>query len=171
MISVVPAFIGMLALALLPKEGHLWTRWGMYLITIIGNVAGPCKCIFKYPSNTGWGLDNRAQSPKTPVTFVPGVFFSFGHFITDFRYSDLDSPPIQRRGTNEKVSHQHGSLHRLLCRKYSRSTSIPSERCSALYPRHHCLFDHVRARVCAHGVLESLLYVPDTLYGMAWMSK
>ena len=43
MFSVIPAFVGMLALALLPKEGHLWTRWGMYLITIVGNIAGPRK--------------------------------------------------------------------------------------------------------------------------------
>ena len=41
MASVIPAFVGMLALALLPHDGYLWTRWGMYLITIIGNVAGP----------------------------------------------------------------------------------------------------------------------------------
>lgn len=41
MASVVPAFAGMLALALLPRQGMLWTRWGCYLITIVGNVAGP----------------------------------------------------------------------------------------------------------------------------------
>ncbi|KAJ4203428.1 hypothetical protein FSOLCH5_007733 [Fusarium solani] len=41
MAAVVPSFVGMLALALLPKRGHLWTRWGMFLITIFGNVAGP----------------------------------------------------------------------------------------------------------------------------------
>lgn len=41
MASVVPAFVGMLALALLPKSGHLWTRWGVFLITILGNIAGP----------------------------------------------------------------------------------------------------------------------------------
>ncbi|CAI7587773.1 unnamed protein product [Penicillium glandicola] len=40
-IAVVPAFVGMLALALLPHDGYLWTRWGMYLMTIIGNIAGP----------------------------------------------------------------------------------------------------------------------------------
>ncbi|KAJ2973197.1 hypothetical protein NQ176_g6746 [Zarea fungicola] len=41
MASVVPAFAGMLALALLPRNGLLWARWGCYLITVIGNVAGP----------------------------------------------------------------------------------------------------------------------------------
>jgi hypothetical protein len=45
MISVIPAFAGMLALALLPREGLLWTRWGCYFITIIGNVAGPSEYI------------------------------------------------------------------------------------------------------------------------------
>ena len=43
MFSVIPAFAGMLALALLPHDGMLWTRWGCYFITIIGNVAGPRK--------------------------------------------------------------------------------------------------------------------------------
>lgn len=46
MISVLPAFAGMLSLALLPKEGLLWTRWGLYFITIVGNVAGPSKSLF-----------------------------------------------------------------------------------------------------------------------------
>lgn len=41
--SVIPAFAGMLGLALLPKDGLLWQRWGLYFITIIGNLAGPSK--------------------------------------------------------------------------------------------------------------------------------
>jgi hypothetical protein len=45
MFSVVPAFVGMLALALLPREGYLWVRWGMYLITVFGNLAGPRKTL------------------------------------------------------------------------------------------------------------------------------
>ncbi|GME36964.1 hypothetical protein OIDMADRAFT_135607 [Neofusicoccum parvum] len=40
MISVIPSFVGMLVLALLPKDGLLWTRWGMYLMTVTGNVTG-----------------------------------------------------------------------------------------------------------------------------------
>ncbi|KAH8736459.1 major facilitator superfamily domain-containing protein [Ilyonectria robusta] len=39
-ISTIPAFIGMLALALLPKDGMLWTRWGLYLMTVTGNLPG-----------------------------------------------------------------------------------------------------------------------------------
>ena len=40
MLSLLPAFSGMLALALLPKEGFLWGRWGLYLMTVTGNLPG-----------------------------------------------------------------------------------------------------------------------------------
>lgn len=30
--STIPSFIGLLTLGLLPKEGLLWTRWGLYLM-------------------------------------------------------------------------------------------------------------------------------------------
>ncbi|KAL7935687.1 major facilitator superfamily domain-containing protein [Trichoderma chlorosporum] len=39
-VSTIPAFIGMLALGLLPKEGMLWTRWGLYLMTATGRLPG-----------------------------------------------------------------------------------------------------------------------------------
>lgn len=39
-LSVVPAFIGMMALAFLPKDGMLWTRWGLYLMAVTGNLSG-----------------------------------------------------------------------------------------------------------------------------------
>ncbi|UKZ47994.1 hypothetical protein TrVGV298_002230 [Trichoderma virens] len=38
--STIPPFAGMLALALLPKEGMLWTRWGLYLMTATGRLPG-----------------------------------------------------------------------------------------------------------------------------------
>ncbi|RDW84269.1 hypothetical protein BP6252_01859 [Coleophoma cylindrospora] len=40
MISLIPAFAGMLTLALLPKNGYLWLRWGMYLMTVTGDLPG-----------------------------------------------------------------------------------------------------------------------------------
>lgn len=45
LISIVPSFAGLIALALLPKDqdGLLWTRWGCYFITILGNIASPRK--------------------------------------------------------------------------------------------------------------------------------
>jgi hypothetical protein len=39
-ISTVPGFVGMLALGLLPKEGMLWTRWGLYMMTATGRLTG-----------------------------------------------------------------------------------------------------------------------------------
>ncbi|KAF9878393.1 hypothetical protein CkaCkLH20_03885 [Colletotrichum karsti] len=39
-VSLAPAFAGMLALALLPKSGYLWVRWGLYLMTVTGNLPG-----------------------------------------------------------------------------------------------------------------------------------
>ncbi|KAH8650025.1 major facilitator superfamily domain-containing protein [Xylariales sp. PMI_506] len=42
-LSILPAFAGMLALGLLPKNSLLWTQWGVYFITYIGNLAGPSK--------------------------------------------------------------------------------------------------------------------------------
>lgn len=41
-VSVIPAFCGMLALALLPHASSLlWVRWGVYFMTSVGNLAGP----------------------------------------------------------------------------------------------------------------------------------
>lgn len=39
-ICLIPAFIGMMVLAFLPKNGHLWLRWGMFLMTVTGNLPG-----------------------------------------------------------------------------------------------------------------------------------
>lgn len=45
LVSILPSVAGLLALAFLPKDqdGLLWTRWGCYLITILGNIASPRK--------------------------------------------------------------------------------------------------------------------------------
>jgi hypothetical protein len=40
MFSLVPAFSGMLALALLPTDSMKWTRWGMYMMQVIGVLPG-----------------------------------------------------------------------------------------------------------------------------------
>ncbi|KAL6690541.1 MFS general substrate transporter [Trichoderma pleuroticola] len=36
--STIPSFVGMLACGLLPKEGLLWTRWGLYLMMATGRL-------------------------------------------------------------------------------------------------------------------------------------
>ncbi|KAF2163746.1 hypothetical protein M409DRAFT_37199 [Zasmidium cellare ATCC 36951] len=40
MFSLLPAFSGMMGLALLPKDSMLWTRWGLYLMTTCGTLPG-----------------------------------------------------------------------------------------------------------------------------------
>lgn len=41
MISIVPAFVGMLVLSLVPTtKSNLWGKWGAYFITIIGQICG-----------------------------------------------------------------------------------------------------------------------------------
>ncbi|RDW61677.1 hypothetical protein BP5796_11569 [Coleophoma crateriformis] len=40
-VSLIPAFIGMMVLAFIPRtSGHLWLLWGMYLMTVTGNLPG-----------------------------------------------------------------------------------------------------------------------------------
>lgn len=40
MVSIVPGFVGVLALALLPINGLLWVRWGMFLMTVTARLPG-----------------------------------------------------------------------------------------------------------------------------------
>ncbi|KAM0263427.1 hypothetical protein ACHAQJ_001283 [Trichoderma viride] len=39
-VSTIPGFVGLLALGLLPMEGMLWTRWGLYLMTATSRLTG-----------------------------------------------------------------------------------------------------------------------------------
>lgn len=39
-VSTILGFVGMLALGLLPKEGMLWTRWGLYMMTATSRLTG-----------------------------------------------------------------------------------------------------------------------------------
>ena len=38
--SLIPAFTGMMAIALLPNTGKLWLRWFLYQITTFGTLPG-----------------------------------------------------------------------------------------------------------------------------------
>jgi ACS family allantoate permease-like MFS transporter len=40
MVSLIPAFVGMLTLSLLPSTGYLWLRWAMYMMTVFGSLPG-----------------------------------------------------------------------------------------------------------------------------------
>jgi hypothetical protein len=58
--STIPSFIGLLTLGLLPKEGLLWTRWGLYLMMATGRL----------PATLIWTLlpSNVAGRTKKSVT-------------------------------------------------------------------------------------------------------
>lgn len=62
--SLIPNFAGLFALAFLPKEQEnlLWSRWGCYFITSLGNVVGPCESLTLPPQLFLYGYFTRFVS-------------------------------------------------------------------------------------------------------------
>ncbi|KAF3011469.1 hypothetical protein E8E14_005182 [Neopestalotiopsis sp. 37M] len=83
--SVVPSFAGMLGLALLPKTGHLWTRWGVYFITSIGNVAAPMTWTL-IPSNIA------GRTKKSVISTVLLIAYCTGNTIGAQVFQEKDAP-------------------------------------------------------------------------------
>lgn len=50
MVSLVPAFSGMMALAFLPQNSMKWTRWGMYMMQVTGTLPGLSKLSESIPA-------------------------------------------------------------------------------------------------------------------------
>lgn len=73
LISIVPSFAGLIALALLPKDqdGLLWTRWGCYFITILGNIASPLMWTL-LPSNVAGRTKKSVTSTLLLVAYCAG---------------------------------------------------------------------------------------------------
>lgn len=47
MASTVPLFVGLLGVGLLPEDSkYLWSKWGLYLMSVTGNINGLCKLTF-----------------------------------------------------------------------------------------------------------------------------
>lgn len=47
MASTVPLFVGLLGVGLLPDESkYLWSKWGLYLMSVTGNINGLRKLYF-----------------------------------------------------------------------------------------------------------------------------
>lgn len=47
MASTVPLFIGLLGVGLLPDESkYLWSKWGLYLMSVTGNINGLRKLFY-----------------------------------------------------------------------------------------------------------------------------
>ncbi|KAK4080977.1 hypothetical protein Trihar35433_2082 [Trichoderma harzianum] len=64
--STIPSFVGMLTLGLLPKEGLLWTRWGLYLMMATGRL--PALLIWTLlPSNVA---GRTKKSVTSAIVFI-----------------------------------------------------------------------------------------------------
>jgi len=85
--SLVPAFVGMLTLALLPSKGLIWTRWAMYMMTVFGQLPGLRK---------HW----REPFVSTPINII---------------LSYLDISSFQRSRPHKEVRDCDAPVHRILC--------------------------------------------------------
>ncbi|KAF7185621.1 putative transporter [Pseudocercospora fuligena] len=83
--SLLPAFSGMLSLALLPSDGMLWTRWGLYLMTTTGTLPGLLMWTM-LPSNV-------AGRTKKSVT-ATGLFIGYcaGNAVGAQLFQEKDAP-------------------------------------------------------------------------------
>ncbi|KII84837.1 hypothetical protein PLICRDRAFT_167211 [Plicaturopsis crispa FD-325 SS-3] len=86
MISVVPAFIGMLAMGLLPAGTHYrWIKWGMFLMTVTGNLPGLLIWTF-LPSNVA------GRTKKSVTATVLFVAYCAGNAIGAQIFQAKDAP-------------------------------------------------------------------------------
>lgn len=85
MISLVPAFTGMLTLALLPSKGYMWLRWGMYLMTVFGSLPGLLIWTFM-PSNVA------GRTKKSVTATVLFIAYCVGNAIGAQVFQDKDAP-------------------------------------------------------------------------------
>lgn len=83
--SLLPAFSGMLALALLDKNSLLWTQWGLYLMTTTGTLPGLLM----------WSMlpSNVAGRTKKSIT-ATGLFIGYcaGNAVGAQLFQEKDAP-------------------------------------------------------------------------------
>ncbi|KAL1709121.1 major facilitator superfamily domain-containing protein [Schizophyllum commune] len=86
MASVVPSLVGMLATALLPDDPSIrWTKWGMYFMTVTGNVSGPLMWTM-VPSNVA------GRTKKTVMSSIMFVAYCVGNAIGAQIFRAEDAP-------------------------------------------------------------------------------
>ncbi|KAI1877364.1 hypothetical protein JX265_003372 [Neoarthrinium moseri] len=85
MLSLLPAFTGMMALALLPSTGMLWTRWGMYIMQVFGTLPGLMIWTF-LPSNVA------GRTKKTVMATVLFVGYCIGNAVGAQMFIASDAP-------------------------------------------------------------------------------
>ncbi|KAH9889193.1 major facilitator superfamily domain-containing protein [Xylariomycetidae sp. FL2044] len=89
MFSLVPAFSGMLALSQLPSDSMKWTRWGMYMLQVVGVLPGLMIWTF-LPSNVA------GRTKKTVTSTVIFVAYCTGNAIGAQMFVASDAPKYIR---------------------------------------------------------------------------
>ncbi|KAK1842642.1 major facilitator superfamily transporter [Colletotrichum chrysophilum] len=89
MFSLVPAFSGMMALALLPTDSMKWTRWGMYILQVFGSLPGLMIWTF-LPSNVA------GRTKKTVTSTVLFVAYCVGNAVGAQMFVASDAPKYIR---------------------------------------------------------------------------
>ncbi|TDZ99577.1 putative transporter [Colletotrichum sidae] len=85
MFSLLPAFSGMMALALLPSDSMRWTRWGMYILQVFGTLPGLMIWTF-LPSNVA----GRTKKTVTATTLF--VAYCVGNAVGAQMFVASDAP-------------------------------------------------------------------------------
>lgn len=89
MLSLLPAFSGMMALSFLPTDGMLWTRWGMYILQVFGTLPGLMIWTF-LPSNVA------GRTKKTVTATVLFVAYCVGNAVGAQMFVASDAPKYIR---------------------------------------------------------------------------
>ncbi|KAI8941621.1 hypothetical protein NX059_002834 [Plenodomus lindquistii] len=89
MFSLIPAFVGMLALSLLPTDTMKWTRWGMYILQVFGTLPGLMIWTF-LPSNVA------GRTKKTVTATVIFVSYCVGNAVGAQMFVASDAPKYVR---------------------------------------------------------------------------
>ncbi|TDZ19885.1 putative transporter [Colletotrichum orbiculare MAFF 240422] len=89
MFSLLPAFSGMMALALLPSDSMRWTRWAMYILQVFGTLPGLMIWTF-LPSNVA----GRTKKTVTATTLF--VAYCVGNAVGAQMFVASDAPRYVR---------------------------------------------------------------------------
>ncbi|KAL4911474.1 hypothetical protein BDW74DRAFT_164934 [Aspergillus multicolor] len=89
MSSLVPAFIGMIALSQLPTDSMQWTRWGMYIMQVFGTLPGLMIWTF-LPSNVA------GRTKKTVISTILFIAYCVGNAVGAQMMVPSDAPKYTR---------------------------------------------------------------------------
>ncbi|CBF74590.1 hypothetical protein AN4157.2 [Aspergillus nidulans FGSC A4] len=87
--SLVPAFVGVIALSQLPTDSMQWTRWGMYIMQVFGTLPGLMIWTF-LPSNVA------GRTKKTVISTVLFIAYCVGKAVGAQMMVPSDAPKYTR---------------------------------------------------------------------------